>query len=227
MSIRVMSLVWTNYQRGGSEKLAMLALADWCNDQGESLHPSIAAVAKKINTSESQARRIIHGFIDDGYLEVVGNLFGGPPGTTRQYRLNIQKLAQTPSAHATPSMDATPSTHARRRVAPMRERASTHATQSTIEPSVEPPIKEKYTPTASGNPRETIFGLGVSLLTKTGLSESSARSFLGKHAKNGHEAKLATLIAELAIKPVADPRAYIAASFRQRAPQKLTAGEYD
>ena len=63
MSVEVMSLVWKNYPKGGSEKLAMLALADWCNDQGGSLHPSINAIARKINVSESQARRIVHELI--------------------------------------------------------------------------------------------------------------------------------------------------------------------
>ena len=72
-----MTLVWDNFTRGGSEKLAMLALADWCNDQGGSLHPSISGIAKKINVSESQARRIIHGLIDEGYLTVIANHEGG------------------------------------------------------------------------------------------------------------------------------------------------------
>ncbi|WP_430233928.1 hypothetical protein [Nitrosomonas communis] len=111
MSVKVMSLVWDNFNRGGSEKLAMLALADWCNDQGGSLHPSIAGIAKKINTSESQARRIIHKFIDEGYLTVVANHDGGNPGQSRHYKLNIKKLSEG-STDATPSMDATPSTDA-------------------------------------------------------------------------------------------------------------------
>jgi hypothetical protein len=112
MSIEVMSLVWKNYNRGGSEKLAMLALADWCNEHGRSLHPSVNGVAKKINVSESQARRILHGLIEEGYLEVVANHGGGAPGQTRQYKLNLD-LLKTPSADATPSVDATPSTDAR------------------------------------------------------------------------------------------------------------------
>lgn len=130
-----MSLVWENYRKGGSEKLAMLALADWCNDQGGSLHPSINAIARKINVSESQARRIVHGFIKDGYLEVIGNHDGGNPGQSRQYRLIVEKLAtpsmdatRTPSTSATPSADATPSMDARLPLAPMRETPSTHDT---------------------------------------------------------------------------------------------------
>jgi hypothetical protein len=126
MSIYAMNLVWQNYQRGGSEKLALLALADWCDDRGENLYPSVGAVAKKISSSESQARRILHGFIEEGLLEVVGNHNGGAPGQSRRYRLNLEKLAETPSVDATPCMDARPSTDARdglhgcaRRVSPM------------------------------------------------------------------------------------------------------------
>lgn len=162
-----MTLVWDNFTRGGSEKLAMLALADWCNDQGGSLHPSISGIAKKINVSESQARRIIHGFINDGYLTVIANHDGGNPGQARHYRLNIEKLStpsthdtRTPCAGATPSVDATPSTHARdplhgcaRPLAPMRETPSTHDTRTTInhhittnEPSLEKKSKKIDSP---------------------------------------------------------------------------------
>ena len=100
MSIKAMTLVWENFSRGGSEKLAMLALADWCNDEGLSLHPSINGIARKINVSESQARRILHKFIDEGYLSVVGNHNGGSPGKTRQYKLHMNML-ETPSTHDT------------------------------------------------------------------------------------------------------------------------------
>jgi hypothetical protein len=92
MSIKVMSAVWDNFKRGGSEKLAMLALADWCNDDGGSLYPSISAVAEKINVKECRARRIIHKLIDEGYLTVIANHNGGNPGQSRHYRLNVEKL---------------------------------------------------------------------------------------------------------------------------------------
>jgi len=111
MSVKVMSLVWDNFKRGGSEILAMLALADWCNDEGGSLHPSVSGVAKKINVSESQARRILHGFIEEGFLSVVANHAGGNPGQSRHYKLNINKIS-TPSVDATPRISATPSVDA-------------------------------------------------------------------------------------------------------------------
>lgn len=113
MSIHAMNLVWKNYPKGGSEKLALLALADWCDDEGGNLYPSIGTVAKKICVSPSQARRIIHGFIEDGLLEVVGNSNGGAKSQTRRYQIHLSKLGQTTSVYATPSTDATPCTDAR------------------------------------------------------------------------------------------------------------------
>jgi len=112
MSIHAMNVVWQSFPRGGSEKLALLALADWCDDDGMSLHPSIATLARKISASPSQARRIIHGFIKEGLLEVIGNHNGGAKGDSRHYRLHVSRIA-TASANATPSTRATPSTDAR------------------------------------------------------------------------------------------------------------------
>jgi uncharacterized phage protein (TIGR02220 family) len=112
MSLQAMSMVWKS-PYGGSVKLTLLALADWCDDNGENLYPSISKVAKKIGASQSQTRRIMHGFIHDGVLEVVGNHHGGAVGQTRRYRLHLDKLAATTGADATPSTRATPSTDAR------------------------------------------------------------------------------------------------------------------
>lgn len=161
MSIKAMTLVWERFPRGGSDMLVALALADWCNDQGVSLHPSIRAIAGKCRLSESQARRIVHQMLDDGMLEIVGNKFGGAPGASRQYRFRLDLL--TASAHASPRTDATPtpgasatpsigdraSTHARDGWHPCAETASTHASLTIIEPSIDVrntsvvPAKEK------------------------------------------------------------------------------------
>ena len=108
-----MSLVWDNFPRGGSDKLAMLALADWCNDQGGSLHPSMSTIAKKINLTEKQARVIVHRLIEECWVAVVGNVYGGNPGQSRQYQVNIQMLLTppvevTPNAKVTPPPDVTP-----------------------------------------------------------------------------------------------------------------------
>ncbi|CAJ4869314.1 GP60 [Burkholderia pseudomallei] len=117
MSIKLTNMVWKHFEGGGSAMIVMLALADWCNDDGLSLHPSIRAIAKKCHLSECRARRIVHHLIDEGFLEVIGNEFGGDPGKSREYRFRLDRFGTnggvTPSADATPSPDATPGADAR------------------------------------------------------------------------------------------------------------------
>lgn len=98
MSIAVMTKVWASYPGAGSELLAMLALADWADDNGN-CYPSMSAIAKKVRLSKSQAQRVVHGLIDDGYLKVTANALGGAPTQTRNYRIVLDRL--TGSAHAT------------------------------------------------------------------------------------------------------------------------------
>jgi hypothetical protein len=148
MSIRAMTKVWETFPGGGSEMLVALALADWCDDTGRSLYPSIRAIADKCRLSDSQARRVVHRMIQDGLLDVIGNQFGGAPGTSRHYHFRLDRLTSsvdaTPrtdasrrdSASATPSVDATPRTNARDGLHPCAETAGAHASQTANEPSL-------------------------------------------------------------------------------------------
>lgn len=137
-----MALVWEHFPEGGSSLLAMLALADFGNDQGGSIHPSMSTIAAKIRLTQSQARRVVHDLIANDWISVIGNETGGAPGSTRQYQINIEKLNETPSASASPTpsagarprISATPRTGAREGLHPCAETASTHATQTVIEP---------------------------------------------------------------------------------------------
>ena len=142
MSIDVMSCVWKRFPASGSELLAMLAFADWCSDDGGSLYPSMKAIANKIRVSEKQARRIVRGFELGGFLAVVGNAHGGAPGTTKQFRLNVKKLADlplldasSPPASVTPPMGVQDPSH------PAPKTPPTHGSQSTIETPIS--VKEK------------------------------------------------------------------------------------
>lgn len=132
MAVRVLSLVWDGYPGGGSELLAMLALADWSDDSGR-CYPSMAAIAKKVRLSKSQAQRVVHGLIDGGYVKVTANALGGSPTQTRNYRIVLDRL--TGSAHATGSVDATGRTNAAEGSHPCGGRGSAHATQTVSEPS--------------------------------------------------------------------------------------------
>ncbi len=134
MSMSVMTKVWDNYPGGGgSELLTLLALADWSNDDGYCF-PSIAKIAQKTRLSRSQAQRVMHMLIDDGYLVVAKNAFGGDPGKSRHYRIAISKLrgrmVATGSAGATGRTDAQEGSHG------CAKRGSADATLTINEPSL-------------------------------------------------------------------------------------------
>ena len=148
MSIALMSMAW-KAQLGAAQKLCLLAMCDWANDDGGSLHPSIKAISIRVGVTERHAKRIVHDLINDGWLYVTGNLFGGAPGAVRNYRINLKKLTETGDAHVTPTgdthvtgdnmsrvtpMSETGDTHVTGGVTPMSETGDTHVTQPTIEP---------------------------------------------------------------------------------------------
>lgn len=120
-----MSLVWERYPGGGSELLALLALADWSDDNGR-CYPSIASISRKIRLTPRHAQRIVHQLIEAGFISVVGNEFGGKPGATRQYRINLSSL--TGDAHDTGDAEDVDGCHGR------RETGDAHVTQTVIEP---------------------------------------------------------------------------------------------
>ena len=141
MAIKIMSLVWDGYPGGGSDLLAMLALADWSDDNGR-CYPSMSSIATKTRLSRSQAQRVVHGLIDSGFVQVIGNELGGAPGATRQYRIVLTKLTGSTDATPTGRTDATGSVHATGSADAQdgshgcAETGRMDATQTVIEPSI-------------------------------------------------------------------------------------------
>lgn len=102
MSVRILSKVWDGFPGNGSDLLAMLALADWSDDEGR-CWPSIPAIARKVRLSPDQARRVVHRLINGDFVRVTAGKTGG--GMSRRYQINLDVL--------TPCTDATPGTGAR------------------------------------------------------------------------------------------------------------------
>lgn len=94
MAVKVLAKVWDGYPGGGSELLALLALADWSDDEGR-CWPAMTSIAKKMRLSEKQARRAVHSIIETGYLSVTDNLQGG--ATSRRYQINLGMLSTPPA----------------------------------------------------------------------------------------------------------------------------------
>lgn len=99
MSVRVMARIWDDFPGDGPELLAMLAMGNMANDEGH-CWPSMATIAKKIRRSRSQAQRVLHSLIEQGFIVVTDNVNGGAPGTTRRYRIVVERL--TGRTDATP-----------------------------------------------------------------------------------------------------------------------------
>lgn len=129
MAVRVLTMVWDGFPGGGSDLLAMLALADWSDDEGR-CWPSMASIATKMRLSEKQARRVVHTLEETGYLKVIANAAGG--ATSRRYQIALDRL--TPPAHGSPPTDGSPPAGV---PYPSRRREPTppaHGSRTVIEP---------------------------------------------------------------------------------------------
>lgn len=91
MSIKLMSMVWSMEAIPSTNKLVLLALCDYANDQGESCFPSIKGIAAKSSLSERQTQRIMHQLIRLGIVRVSAWEKGGR-NHTRHYTINVHKI---------------------------------------------------------------------------------------------------------------------------------------
>lgn len=94
MSIRVMSIVWDRYQGGGSKLLTMLALADFGNDEGKRIYPSIETLAGKVRMSPRQMNRIINELKSEGVIAIINDGNKGGPGQSNQYAIDLGTLSK-------------------------------------------------------------------------------------------------------------------------------------
>lgn len=131
-----MSAVWELAELSPSAKLVLLALCDFANERGDSCFPSIKTIAEKSSLSDRQAQRLMHVLINSGIVSVVRNDFGGKPGSTRHYKIHINKL--TTGDKLTPVIDKTGDMGVRRRVTNLTETGDAHVTLTTKEPPIKP-----------------------------------------------------------------------------------------
>lgn len=93
MSIKVMNAVWANAEVSGSELLILLAMADFSNDDGGDIFPSMQTLARKARLSEPQARRVVQNLVKKGYIEIV-ELGGwdGKRNRSNSYRILLDSV---------------------------------------------------------------------------------------------------------------------------------------
>lgn len=111
MSIKVMNAVWANADCSGSELLILLALADFSDDNGENIYPSMQTLARKSRMSDKQARRVVQNLVKLKLIEIV-EAGGWQRGRNRSnsYRILLENIGTpnlgVPLSH--PREDSTP-----------------------------------------------------------------------------------------------------------------------
>jgi hypothetical protein len=95
MSIKTMSFVWQHATVGGSQLLVLLAMADFADDNGRNIYPSMATLAAKSRLSDSQVRRLVHELIALGLVELIET--GGWDGRrnrSNEYRIVLERIVE-------------------------------------------------------------------------------------------------------------------------------------
>ena len=80
----------------------MLCLADFANDDGDNVYPSIESIAARTGLSESSVKRALKGLADSGDIELIGKHAGMRlDRATNEYRLNIERLIERKQVYFT------------------------------------------------------------------------------------------------------------------------------
>ena len=88
MSIKAMTWVWDNSPQKSTNLLMLLAIADFCNDEGV-CYPGVPRLAKKCRLQERGARKVITKLQDVGEITVV---VGGHEGRKKGRNTNLYYL---------------------------------------------------------------------------------------------------------------------------------------
>lgn len=168
MSIKVMTSVWEGFPAGGPDLLAMLCLADWCDDKGRCF-PSIDSISKKLRVSRSQAQRVVHRLILAGWVTVIGGHAGGAPGTTRRYQLNLCLLQEEASKKGDESATGSKNATRRRSARDGSQKCAKTGSKSATQPVSEPPLNRQEEAGAAapasrrsrGGPRYSVTQEGI------------------------------------------------------------------
>ena len=86
MSIKLMSAAW-ELDIPSTEKMVLLCLCDFANDEGHSCHPSVGTLSKKTSKDERTVQRALKWLEENRFLKRDVR-----PGTSTAYILNPRQI---------------------------------------------------------------------------------------------------------------------------------------
>jgi len=95
MSWHVVSDVYKAKLGSPTRKAIAAKLADWADDDGGSIFPSVQRIAEETETSVRTVQYVLKAFVAEGLLVVVDR-GGKGPGNTTEYRLDLERLSGLP-----------------------------------------------------------------------------------------------------------------------------------
>ena len=90
MSVLLMSMAFKS-PLPTSEKMVMLVMCDFANDEGNSCFPAVETIAEKASMSPRNVHRILKKLKDDGWIAPEQDIKGGK-GKTVPYQINLDGL---------------------------------------------------------------------------------------------------------------------------------------
>ena len=147
MSWHCISAVYQAKFGSPTRKAIAAKLADWADDDGGSIFPSVRRIADETETSTRTVQYTLREFVAEGLL-VVEQEGGKGPGSTTRYRLCLHRLGELPrSRRPLEDKGATvaPLKTTPKRVQPTTAKGATDdkkgapgAPEPSVEPSIEP-----------------------------------------------------------------------------------------
>lgn len=148
MSIAIMSQLFKAHLGSTGRKMLAVRLADFADDDGKGIWPTVGRLARETELSERTVQRTLAEFVDEGLLIVVKK-GGSRPGEGTRYDFNMAVLSRLPSSKSVAD-GCHGVTHDT--VAPMTLATATGdtddadgchgVTQTVIEPPIEPSERE-------------------------------------------------------------------------------------
>lgn len=94
MSVHVSSPIWLVTMPSAAWKCIAVKIADCANDDGESIYPSVARIARETDSDAATVRRALAAFEEAGLVEVVSQTHGNRRyRSTTVRRIDLTKLA--------------------------------------------------------------------------------------------------------------------------------------